>query len=246
MRADWLTGAVMAATLPVSAQFCRPQDFTGAYGFQLAGTTTISGDTKPVASMGRLEFDGRGGVSGTSSVNFAGYLLGNPVTGSYQVRNDCSLTWSLQDDSGAFQHFAGKLSTDLQRAGFQQTDAGGAQRGMLAKVASDCSLSALRRSYDFSVSGSAIPMIPGERSRSISLEGILTVDAAGNLTRLEGGAAMTIGTAAVDSDCIVNMVLTPSAAARISLRGVLVNGGREILAIETDPEAAVNAHLVAR
>src|SRR5689334_13205210 len=104
MRIAWITALVLQTILPVSAQFCKPQDFAGIYGFQLSGSTTISGGTKSVASMGRLEFDGYGGVTGASSVNFDGFLLGNPVTGSYQVRDDCRITWSLQDDSGAFQH----------------------------------------------------------------------------------------------------------------------------------------------
>src|SRR6266567_5136125 len=124
----WITGILLGTVFPASAQLCNPQEFAGVYGFQLSGSTTISGDSKPVASMGRLEFDGQGGVNGSASVNFAGYLLGNPVTGSYDVRTDCSITWSLQDDSGAFQHFAGTLRADLLRATFRQTDAGGAQR----------------------------------------------------------------------------------------------------------------------
>src|SRR6266567_2381507 len=98
MRLAWISGVTFALAWPVSAQYCMPQKFSGVYGFQLEGSTTISGSAKPVASMGRLEFDGQGGVSGVSSVNFAGYFLGNPVTGNYEVRADCRITWSLQDD----------------------------------------------------------------------------------------------------------------------------------------------------
>lgn len=246
MRTGSIAALVLSIASPASAQYCRPQAFAGVYGYQLSGTTTISGDTKPVASVGRLEFDGRGTVSGTASVNFAGFLLGNPVTGTYQVRADCSITWSLQDDSGAFQHFAGKLNSDLERATFQQTDAGGAQRGTLAKAARDCSVSRIRGAYDLSISGNTFAMNPGETARSISVQGALLADGNGNLTRLEHGATIAAGTVTVDPDCTVNMILTPSEGMAISSRGVSVNGGREILAIVTDPGATVNVRLLAR
>jgi len=244
MRIAWITGLVAGTLLPASAQFCNPQKFEGAYGFQLSGSTTISGHEKPVASMGLLEFDGQSGVSGTSSVNFAGFLLGNPVTGSYELRADCTMTWSLQDDSGAFQHFAGRLTADLQRGTFRQTDPGGARRGTLAKTARECSEAAMEGTYDFTITGSAVPMNPGESARKVSLEGVLVANPAGNLKRLERGEATPAGSATVDSDCIVNMTLTSSAGQVMKLRGVLVVG-KEILAMETDPGAIVNARLVA-
>jgi hypothetical protein len=236
----------MAAVLPAAAQLCNPQNVQGAYGFRLAGTTTISGDTKPVAGMGRLEFDGQGSLSGTSSVNFAGYLLGNPVTGNYEAHADCSITWNLQDDSGAFQHFAGTLTPDLRRAAFHQTDPGGARNGTLAKVAPVCSSAGLQSRYDFSISGNAIPMNPGETAHRISLDGVLTADPAGNLAFLNGDAATPAGHASVDSDCIVELDLTPPQGAPMKFRGVLVSDGKEILAIDTDPGTAANARFRSR
>src|SRR6058998_1132403 len=109
------------------ADVCNPAKLFGPYAFQLSGTTTISSAPKPTASLGRIVFDGQGKVSGTSSAMFEGLLLGNPVTGSYEAKTDCTLTWQLQDDSGAYQHFSGSLSGDLSRGQFQQTDPGGAQ-----------------------------------------------------------------------------------------------------------------------
>jgi hypothetical protein len=80
--------------------------------FQLTGLTDISGTPRPTVSLGRLTFDGRGSLSGTASATFRGLLLGNPVTRSYESKSDCSITWKLQDDSGAFQNFSGTLSLD--------------------------------------------------------------------------------------------------------------------------------------
>src|SRR5271155_586859 len=101
-------GAMLAATA-CAADVCDPAKLEGAYGFELSGQTNISGESKPVVSVGRLVFDGQGVVSGYSSINFSGFFLGNPVTGKYEAHTDCTITWTLQDDSGAFQNFDGKL-----------------------------------------------------------------------------------------------------------------------------------------
>ncbi len=98
-----------------AADVCDPAKLAGPYAFQLSGPTTISGTPKPTASLGRIVFDGSSGVSGTASATFSGLLLGNPVTGTYEAKSDCSVTWKLQDDSGAFQNFSGTLSTDAGR-----------------------------------------------------------------------------------------------------------------------------------
>ena len=101
--------AAMAAPV-CAADVCNPAKLEGAYGFQLSGPHHDFRRIETRVSVGRLVFDGHGVVSGYSSVNFAGYFLGNPVTGDYETHDDCTLTWSLQDDSGAFQHFSGKLT----------------------------------------------------------------------------------------------------------------------------------------
>jgi hypothetical protein len=146
MRANWLFLPVLFSGLAAhAADVCNPTDLVGPYAFQLTGTTDISGTSKPTASLGRIVFDGNGGLSGTASATFRGLLLGNPVTGSYESTWDCSVTWQLQDDSGAYQHFRGMLSPDGTRVEFKQTDAGGAQRGIMRKTSDGCSGADLRQ-----------------------------------------------------------------------------------------------------
>ena len=224
---------------------CDPAKLQGAYGFQLSGRTTISGDSKPVASIGRLEFDGQGAISGVSSVNFAGYFLGNPVTGKYEAQTDCSIVWSLQDDSGAWQHFEGKLTPDLLAAQFHQTDPGGAANGTMQMVAPTCSAAGLAARYSFSLSGNVLPMNPGDVPRRISVTGMAEPDAAGTIELTIGEAAGS-GTIAIDADCIAQLTLALPSGDTVALRGVLVDGGKRILAIETDPGSTVIATFTVR
>jgi hypothetical protein len=236
---------LIAARLCAAAA-CVPEKFQGAYGFELSGSTTISGDIKPVAAIGRIVFDGTGGLSGVSSVSFAGYFLGNPITGTYTLQPDCKLAWSAQDDSGGFQHFSGTMTQDLNSGQFAQTDPGGARIGTLKKVADQCSTAGLKTAYDYTISGRIIPMNPGDKEGRVSASGLLGADEDGNLTVPRPGAnSLDAGTAAVDSDCIVQMSLSLPDQNAMQFRGVLVDQGRQILAVETDAGTAVTARLTA-
>jgi hypothetical protein len=238
MRANYLFLILLTGWAAQAADLCNPAELVGPYAFQLTGLTEISGTPRPTASLGRIVFDGRGSVSGTASATFSGLLLGNPVTGTYDAKADCSVTWQLQDDSGGYQHFSGTLSKDGTRVQFKQTDAGGAPRGIMKRTPDSCSAADLRMKYHFTVSGSTTPMLPGEVGRTVSAKG--TVEVADN------------GTFQVESDCSVQFVLTlpagdggPAELPPLNMRGFLVEGGREILAFQTDPGAMVAAQLTA-
>jgi hypothetical protein len=184
---------------------------------------------------------------------FAGYLLGNPVTGTYEALWDCTITWSLQDDSGAFQHFTGVATADGKRVHFRQTDAGAAQRGTMARTSAECKVSDLRNEYAFTLSGTTVPMVPGGTSSTVAAKGLIKADenAGFKLALGDAAAAMTDVTLTVDAECIVEIeLMLPSEGAGTTiptmLRGILIDEGKEILAIETDPGAMVSGTFTAR
>jgi len=220
---------------------CDPRPFQGAYAFQLSGETRISSDgkPKPAASIGNLTFDGEGGVSGYSSAQYAGYLQGNPITGKYEAHTDCSIAWSLQDDSGAFQHFAGKATPDFTHIDFHQTDPGGPQRGLMMRTPDSCSAATLRPQYRFTISGSFTPMLDGQEPRRVALSGAAGVTGGKVSITFSSDTAPVDGSMAVDSDCTVHVEIGGSSP--MTLRGFLVDGGKEILAIQTDPGYTVTA-----
>lgn len=219
------------------ADICSPTDIHGPYGFQLAGTTTISGAETPIASVGRLVFDGVASIGGVSSVNFNGLFLGNPVTGNYEIKTDCTITLNLQDTSGAFQHFSGKAAPGGNRVEIQQSDPGTGERGLMVRSADGCNATGFRGQYNFTMSGSATPLASEGSKGSGSAKALVQADGNGNLMVLRGNAK-TSGTYTVDTDCFVQVdfgLAEGVSSTSIKLRGVLVNGGKEMLAIETDP-----------
>ena len=232
---------------------CSTAALAGPYGLHLAGTSTISGSAVPFASLSRIAFDGAGGISGSSSVNFNGLLLGNPVTGTYEVKPDCTISWSLQDDSGAFQHFAGKLVPGVGRLAFHQTDPGTGGRGMIERTSDSCRPTDLRPSYTLTLSGTATPLASGDVPSAISAEGAVSITGSAGFTltqKLQGREITADGTWSVDSDCIAHFEFAlPVGAAKatvpMKLRGIVVNQGRQILAIHTDPAIVASARFTA-
>jgi hypothetical protein len=218
-----------------AADVCAASDLQGPYAFQLSGTSTISGAPVPVAGLARLEFDGRASVSGYSSVNFNGLLLGNPVTGTYEVSSDCKLSWRLQDDSGGYQHFSGAIAPRLNRIEVRQTDPGAGGRGVLEKTSDACQAADLRERYAFTLSGTSTPLATGGAPKAVSAAGVVDVDGSGLFE--------------VDPDCVVHIELARPGAqgtAKVKLRGILVNGSKGILAIQIDPGESVTARFTAR
>jgi hypothetical protein len=228
---------LLFCVLPAAAAVCGLTDIEGAYGFQLSGSSTISGRPSPVGGVGRLVFEGnRRTVSGYSSVNFNGFFLGNPVNGSYEFESDCTLTWSMQDDSGAFQHFKGTAQSGGARVDYVQTDNGSGSKGTLRKLAPVCNAGAVQGQYRFSMSGSTTPFAGGapvSESRGTTV----AADGAGHLA-ITRGTEKEAAAYTVDSDCFVQIDF-----ANMKLRGIVVDGGNTVLAMQTDPEHVASATL---
>jgi hypothetical protein len=237
--------------LPVArAAVCDPNNFQGPYGFLLTGTATIGNAPRPAAAGGRLVLDGSGKLSGVASTNFTGLYLGNPVTGTYEAHNDCSVSWDLQDDSGNFQHFQGTMSGDGSRITFRQTDAGGARNGTMLRTADSCTAASFRGNYRLTASGNTFDVDTGSISGAIAVRGLLTADGAGNVAFSPATqfAPAPVGTYEFEEGCLVHLAMELAAGdnetALMNFRGVLVNGGREVIGIQTDPGTTVSLHLV--
>jgi hypothetical protein len=223
-----------------TAAVCNPAEFYGPYGMQLSGMSQISGSPQPVAVVGRLVFETGGKVSGTSSLNFNGLFLGNPVTGTYEFHDDCSLTMNLQDDSGAFQHFEGNGTAGTAEIRLRQTDPGSGSQGTLKRVSHECGNATLRGDWLVAADSVTTPLAVDPVPRRFSGRGGVSMDGASGLTMGQGSDAVH-GSYQVDSDCFVEMTMGD-----VHLRGVLVNGGREVLAIQTDPAQMATVRFTAK
>ena len=225
--------------LPATAQVCGGNDIHGAYGVQLSGTVSIGvNGPQPMASISRLVFDGQGGIAGVSSADMAGYFLGNPVTGSYTFKTNCSLSFELQDDSGAWQHFAGLAKEGGSMVQIHQTDPDTGEPGIMVRTPAACRTAGLHGDYSLALSGAASQFATNRTpGAAFSIEGTVSADGAGNLL-FNSPAGKTTGSYELDSDCVVEIELgvpQDDSADLLKLRGVLVDQGNLLLAVESDP-----------
>ena len=234
------------------AAVCDPKAFHGAYGLSLTGATTIGGPARPVAVVGRLVLDDSGNLSGISSASFTGLILGNQVTGKYEAQTDCSVTWTMQDDSGNLQHFAGTMSADGGHVAFRQTDPGGAGNGILLRTMDRCSASSLAGEFQLTVSGSTVDVNTALGSGRVWIRGVLIADGAGSLSFSSepDESPRVAGSYKVADGCFVMLVLELPAeehqAAVMHFRAILVERGRELVGIQTDPGRVVALRLVSK
>jgi hypothetical protein len=255
----------LAACMPLAhAAVCNPAAFQGTYGFQLYGATTISGNSQPAVVVGRLVFDqsstvvgvsSSGMVSGISSVKFTGLLLGNPVTGTYEAKVDCSLSWSLQDDSGNSQHFQGTMNADGTRIAFRQSDPGGIPNGTMIRTAKSCTAGDFEGRFALSFSGDRIDVDTNRKIGSISQGGLIEVDGQGGLSYAANPSApfQSAGTYEMEDDCIIQFGLDLPAdsgnTAHWQFRAVLVGGNGigppAVYGIESDPGTVATVRLTA-
>ena len=245
MKYVWLIAFVLP--LGHAADVCNPANFPGAYGFLLSGTATITGEAKPVVSVARVVFDDSGKVSGTSSVNFRGLLLGNSVTGDYALTSDCSLTWKLQDPSGNVQNFAGKVSLDGQHVAFTQTDPGSTQRGAMVRSAESCPSSDFRGHYRLAIAGTTMSMETGLVTGAMKINGAIEADGNTGLRYTPDRDSSPIESASfqMEGECLVHVEFT-RAGQTMNFRAVVGNAGKELMGIQTDAGATVTLRLTAQ
>ncbi len=233
---------LMVWVIPSIADVCAPADIQGAYGFQLSGISAIAGKPAPVGSVGRLVFQAGGKIEGTSSVNFNGLFLGNPVTGTYQAQTDCTITWKLQDDSGGWQDFAGKATPGGARIEFHQADPGAGASGTMVKLSPVCADAAFSGTYAMTFSGVPTPLARGLQQSADTSNTRVQADGAGQLM-LVWSDTQTAGTYKVDDDCFVRLEFALPGGAPVQLRGILVDSGNLVLAVHTDPQVVGTARL---
>lgn len=227
---------------------CEPRDFAGSYGFLLTGTTTIGGDERPVAIVGRISLDGWGTVRSTSSAAFTGLVLGSPSRGTYEAQTDCAVHWSLRDDSGTYQNFVGTMADRGARVTFRQTDPGGPGNGLMLRTGDYCPPSSFQGRYELNLSGNSVDVYSGRAFGRVTFAGSVQADGAGGISFTTGRGAPTVKAGSYDFEdgCFVHVTVPPVGGNRTNemhFRGILVDDGRTLFGMQTDPGAVVTLRL---
>jgi hypothetical protein len=100
----------------------------GTYMSKGGGTVVGVG---PVAFVGTVYFDGKGGITNPYTVSFAGTISRVVGSATYTVNSDCTATFTTTDNT---QHFDMRVSPDGSKVDYIETDAGTVISGSGSRV----------------------------------------------------------------------------------------------------------------
>jgi hypothetical protein len=113
-----------------STALCPRGDATLRGTYMSKGGGTVPG-VGPVAFIGTVYFDGKGGITNPFTVSFAGAISRVEGKATYTVNSDCTATFTTTDNT---QHFDMRVSPDGSKVDYIETDAGTVISGSGSRV----------------------------------------------------------------------------------------------------------------
>jgi hypothetical protein len=230
-----LSSAAWAAT-------CSNASLRGTYGFLHLGAD--SNGTPATAAVSQVTFDSTTGTfSGETTSSHDGVIGTEPLTGTYAVASNCTGTGTPAGGS--------PFSIVVTPTGFLALHL--LSEGFAAKQGSPiCTNSGVKGSFGFETTGvilagaatGAVAFI-GELRLTVkpSGEGVIS----GHVASSEGGAFLTepvTGSYFVGPDCRGRASVAPKGLPEMHFHFVVVDGGKQMLAIETDTNTVVSGTMV--
>ncbi len=226
--------ALTAIAKPAAAATCSNASLKGTYGISWGWPQELFAATGNEAMVvGQLTFDGDGMVTAVETVSFLNSIhQGETVKGTYSVAANCTGTISLSPDF--FNIYLNSSNTGFQMT---LTTAGFEAVGFaLPQVSETCALTGETQRLGLNLIGT----LPGS-SVNKAIIGVLELNGAGTLTgtvsinmNYSNVVKSVSGTYTEASDCTSKVRITPSGLVALHFNGVFVNGGKELLLIETD------------
>jgi hypothetical protein len=117
---------------------CGHRSLFGRYGFTVTGTQFFPPPQPPVqaATVGVIEFDGRGGLTGSDIASFSGQIFSRTLAGTYVMQPNCTFEATvdiLTGTPGLTFHFSAVMVDGGSEITFIQTDPGSLFVGALKK-----------------------------------------------------------------------------------------------------------------
>jgi hypothetical protein len=232
---------------------CSNSSVTGVYGF-LSGGTNSSGS--PTASLEQLTVDSSTATfTGTITNSTDGVITSDSISGTYAVAANCTATGTYMVGSGGSHPFSGVVTST---GGMKTVDGktGTTTGGLLvAQGSPKCTSAGIKGSFGLQAAGVFVTGAPftgpialiGELALSVnkSGDGVITGEVAGS----EDGTILTFadepvtGSYSVSTDCAGTLSITPEGQSALNFSFVVVDGGKELMAIETDADTVVTATL---
>ena len=232
-----LNSAAWAAT-------CSNASLSGTYGFLHDGTD--SNGTPATAAVSQVTFDSTTGTfTGETTASHGGVIATAPLTGTYAVASNCTGTGNPTGGSpfSFVVTSTGFLAVHLFSEGFA-----------VKQGSPTCTNAGVKGNFGFETTGLFVAGAPttgwvgfiGELKLRVnpSGEGVIS----GHIAGAEGSTTLAeepvTGSYTVDRDCKGTATITPKGQPEMHFSFVVVDCGKELLAVETDADTVVSGTLV--
>lgn len=232
---------------------CSNASVNGTYGF--AGGDPVGSDS-PTTVVGQFTVDSSNlTFAGTETVSNDGVIAPNlPVTGTYSIASNCTATGTISVNGGEpaniyFVVTSIGLRTLYGKSGTTQTS------NATPQGTATCTNAGVKGTFGFEAGGIFLTGAPFVGPVALVGELSLTVNGSGNgvinglMSASEDGTIYPFsqtpvtGTYSITSNCQGTASITLKGQTAMNYSLVVVNGGKEILAIETDPDTTVTGTL---
>jgi len=244
-----------ASTKPESATTrCSNASLSGTYGWIHGGTA--SNDT-PVIGVSQITFDPTTGTySGEDTLSRDGVVITESIYATYTITSDCTGTGTVEVDGVPAGTIAfvvtstGFVSLNLTPGGVRTLEGPGMKQG-----SPTCTNAGVEGSFGFQATGDFVAGAPVTGPVAFIGELKLSVDSSGDgviighLAGSEDGAIFRFvgepvtGTYSVAADCTGTATITPKGKPALNFTFVVVDGGSQILVLETDADTVVSGTL---
>jgi hypothetical protein len=236
-----LSSAAWAAT-------CSNASLSGTYGFLHDGTD--SNGTPATAAVSQITFDSTTGTfTVETTASHGGVIATESLTGTYAVASNCTGTGNPTGASpfSIVVTSRGFLALHLFSEGFA-----------VKQGSPTCTNAGVKGRFGFETTGVFLAGAPTIGAVAFIGELKLTVNASGegvisgHVASSEDGTFVTFaeepvtGSYKVDKDCRGRVTITPKGFSEMRFHFVVVDGGEQMLAIETDADTVVSGTLVTR
>jgi hypothetical protein len=217
---------------------CSNASIKGTYGVLSTG---LNGSLQPASSVDQVTLDGAGHLSGTSTKSINGTIVTFPFTGTYALGTTCNGT-AIFTQSGQTEHDNIYVNNANAGAFLIQTDKTHVQSSIsVAQGAATCTNLGVKNPYSFEATGQVIGTGQIAGAGRLTMNG--TGGISGKLTLSLNGtihSSVTVtGTYTINSNCTGTATITPTGLSTMNFNLVVVNAGKEIMAIETDNNTIV-------
>jgi hypothetical protein len=218
---------------------CSNASVKGTYGIVSTG---LNGSLQPASSVDQITLDGAGHFSGTSTKSIDGTIVTFPFTGTYSIAASCNGTAIFTNQGGQTEHDRIFLNNSNAGAFLIQTDANHVQSSIAAaQGAATCTNLGVKNPYSFEATGQVIGtgQIAGAGRLAMNGTGAISGTLTLSLDGVIHSAVSVTGTYKINSNCTGSATLTPTGLSPMNFNVVVVNAGKEIMAIETDKNTIV-------